>query len=200
MKQGLIIITIAIVLFGIFMYVPSLSQQGAVACTQEVKLCADGSAVGRTGPKCEFAQCPGESVWATFTDESIGLSFKFPTEFVAEYVSTNNWPPNIEVVKEQFECNTTGSEMTIEGKTEERKVNNSTYCRTIRSEGAAGSIYNTYTYTTEKDAHLLSFDFTLRFVQCANYDEPNKTACEKERGALDVDALIDRIVQTIEFK
>ncbi len=28
------------------------------ACTQEAKLCPDGSAVGRTGPNCEFAECP----------------------------------------------------------------------------------------------------------------------------------------------
>ncbi len=28
------------------------------ACTQEAKLCPDGSAVGRTGPNCEFALCP----------------------------------------------------------------------------------------------------------------------------------------------
>ena len=31
------------------------------ACTEEAKLCPDGSAVGRTGPNCEFAPCPGES-------------------------------------------------------------------------------------------------------------------------------------------
>lgn len=30
------------------------------ACTQEAKLCSDGSAVGRTGPNCEFALCPAE--------------------------------------------------------------------------------------------------------------------------------------------
>lgn len=29
-----------------------------VACTMEAKICPDGSAVGRTGPKCEFAACP----------------------------------------------------------------------------------------------------------------------------------------------
>lgn len=29
------------------------------ACTQEAKVCPDGSAVGRTGPHCEFAACPG---------------------------------------------------------------------------------------------------------------------------------------------
>jgi hypothetical protein len=28
-------------------------------CTEEAKICPDGSAVGRTGPNCEFAPCPG---------------------------------------------------------------------------------------------------------------------------------------------
>ncbi len=32
---------------------------GPQACTQEAKLCPDGSYVGRTGPNCEFAPCPG---------------------------------------------------------------------------------------------------------------------------------------------
>lgn len=32
-----------------------------VYCTQEAKLCSDGSYVGRTGSNCEFVKCPGES-------------------------------------------------------------------------------------------------------------------------------------------
>lgn len=28
------------------------------ACTEEAKVCPDGSTVGRTGPNCEFAPCP----------------------------------------------------------------------------------------------------------------------------------------------
>ena len=35
-----------------------LPPAGPVACTMEAKLCPDGSAVGRTGPNCEFAACP----------------------------------------------------------------------------------------------------------------------------------------------
>lgn len=27
------------------------------ACTQEAKICPDGSVVGRTGPNCEFSAC-----------------------------------------------------------------------------------------------------------------------------------------------
>lgn len=34
---------------------------GQVACTMETKLCPDGSSVGRIGPNCEFAACPGAS-------------------------------------------------------------------------------------------------------------------------------------------
>jgi putative hemolysin len=29
-----------------------------LACTEEAKICSDGSAVGRTGANCEFADCP----------------------------------------------------------------------------------------------------------------------------------------------
>jgi len=29
-----------------------------IACTEEAKICPDGSAVGRTGPNCEFTACP----------------------------------------------------------------------------------------------------------------------------------------------
>ena len=31
---------------------------GQSACTEEAKICPDGSSVGRSGPKCEFAACP----------------------------------------------------------------------------------------------------------------------------------------------
>jgi len=34
------------------------NQPKPIACTQEAKLCSDGSYVGRVSPKCEFAPCP----------------------------------------------------------------------------------------------------------------------------------------------
>jgi len=34
------------------------SPGGQKACTMEAKICPDGTAVGRTGPNCEFAPCP----------------------------------------------------------------------------------------------------------------------------------------------
>ncbi len=35
-------------------------EDGLVFCTQDAKICPDGSGVGRIGPDCEFAPCPGE--------------------------------------------------------------------------------------------------------------------------------------------
>jgi len=45
-------------------FVPPAGQ----ACTLEAKICPDGSAVGRTGPNCEFAPCPLPQ--ATSTDQT----------------------------------------------------------------------------------------------------------------------------------
>ena len=40
-----------------------------VSCTEEAKVCEDGSAVARQGPDCEFAACPGED-GASTSDEA----------------------------------------------------------------------------------------------------------------------------------
>ena len=42
------------------------------ACTQEAKECPDGSFVGRSGPDCAFAPCPGEEESAEVQDAEGG--------------------------------------------------------------------------------------------------------------------------------
>ncbi len=37
------------------------TDDNMIACTMDVKLCPDGSYVGRIPPDCEFAPCPGET-------------------------------------------------------------------------------------------------------------------------------------------
>jgi len=41
-----------------FKFIEASPTPSAKACTQEAKLCPDGTSVGRTGPNCEFAPCP----------------------------------------------------------------------------------------------------------------------------------------------
>lgn len=70
-----------ILLSVIFAFVtPSLPNNNpGMQCTAEAKICPDGTAVGRTGPQCEFADCPtpkpvtytcedGKSISALFSD------------------------------------------------------------------------------------------------------------------------------------
>lgn len=47
-----------------------------VVCSQEARLCPDGTYVGRTGPLCEFAPCAGETSGSGHgvIDESIGIA------------------------------------------------------------------------------------------------------------------------------
>ncbi len=54
---GIIVLTIVAALWMIQVRVAKAPIDG-LACTQEAKLCPDGSAVGRGGPNCEFTECP----------------------------------------------------------------------------------------------------------------------------------------------
>ncbi len=58
-KTSISLITIIVLTLGIGGYYFSTGKKASViACTQEAKICPDGSAVSRTGPNCEFALCP----------------------------------------------------------------------------------------------------------------------------------------------
>ena len=137
--------------------------------------------------------------WETFKDQISGAEFQYPKELSTKYISIVDWPPKVAVKSEAFSCVESGSEIMQGGKTEKRMVDNRTYCVTKITEGAAGSIYTTYTYAALKENKTVIFAFTLRAVQCANYDEPKKSECEQERETFDIDGVVDRIAKTLKF-
>lgn len=63
-----------------------------IACTLEAMVCPDGSAVGRTGPNCEFAPCPDGSAnpdligtnRKTYTNGKYNYSVKYPERLTTE--------------------------------------------------------------------------------------------------------------------
>lgn len=57
-----IVLGLVVLAFVYAFVVPNLTRtDGPVGCTMDAKICPDGSAVGRTGPRCEFAACPESS-------------------------------------------------------------------------------------------------------------------------------------------
>jgi hypothetical protein len=98
MKKVLILSTIAVLaIAGLILVKYKVGKEDGgpkdsdVFCTQDAKLCPDGSYVGRTGPKCEFAACPEVKLSAV----------KLPIDRAAEritkkpfgkYVNPNNSP------------------------------------------------------------------------------------------------------------
>lgn len=59
----LMVILIALGVGGYLIYQKSqapkiIPPEDQVVCIQDVKLCPDGTSVGRSGPKCEFSPCP----------------------------------------------------------------------------------------------------------------------------------------------
>ena len=59
-------IIVMVVSFVIYKFNPTKDSK-FYACTTEAKICPDGTAVGRTGPNCEFTPCP----IATTTPEKV---------------------------------------------------------------------------------------------------------------------------------
>ena len=56
-KIFVILITIIVVLAGVWLGLKFITGEEPVACTMDAKLCPDGSYVGRVPPKCDFAVC-----------------------------------------------------------------------------------------------------------------------------------------------
>ena len=137
-------------------------------------------------------------LWMT-TINNDGILFQYPKEILAEYISEAQWPPQLKIEDKSFACNSSGNEIQQGGQTELRLVDNRSYCVTKESEGAAGSIYTAYTYVFPKNNQTGVITFTLRSVQCQNFDEPKASECEKERSVFDIDGTVDRIVQSIEI-
>ena len=52
-------LALIVVVLGLYYNFKTRDSVEGVACTMEAKMCPDGSNVGRSGPNCEFAACPG---------------------------------------------------------------------------------------------------------------------------------------------
>lgn len=136
----------------------------------------------------------GTESWKTKIEYN--MSFQYP-EKVGTYIEATEWPPRFDLAASvglPFSC--TDSEA--------HTVHEQLYCVTSEVDAAAGSMYTTYTYSTEVEdvlqgRNVYVFTFTLRTPQCANYDGSEKDACIAEQKTFDLDGLVDQMVGTVQF-
>lgn len=70
---GIGVVVVAIIAIVLNTTHPASAPGGVQACTTEAKICPDGSAVGRTGPNCEFAECPAVATTTPVSTTSVLL-------------------------------------------------------------------------------------------------------------------------------
>jgi len=93
---------VALALFSRYLELKQRPAPEPVACTQEAKLCPDGSYVGRTGPNCDFQECPGvekeelrvgngfdSAGLKTYKNELFSYEIKYPDGFIIVDKPTN---------------------------------------------------------------------------------------------------------------
>lgn len=133
--------------------------------------------------------------WQTYTGDE--ATFQYPETVGTSYISETDWPPQIQVIDESFSCTEAGDQYARGGRTERRVIGGQEYCVTAAAEGAAGSMYIQYAYAFPRNDGTAILTFSLRFVQCANYDGAEQQSCERERDAFGIDSIVHQIQETV---
>ncbi len=173
---------------------------GIPVCASDAKVCLNGSTTGRILPRCEFASCATPQSWIENDDATTSTAFMYPADLGTKYIHTTYWPPTVQISYQPFSCKEGGSEIMQNGQTQSEMINSNPYCVTKESEGAAGSVYTTYAYAFPYGNETATLTFTLRFVQCYNYSDPEQSECLKERSSFDMDSIMDQIAGTFGSK
>lgn len=155
------------------------------------------------------------SDWLTATDAAQGLTFKYPKEiplFHSVYTYNVNlpWPPRIAVRAENFACEPKSLSPSNNTTVVKKNINGRSYCVSRSTEGAAGSTYETYGYTTMLAGKLATASFIMFGpTSCDVYDNGTGdaadnqkfNACKKELSVYssNLDDIIDTMMQSVKF-
>jgi hypothetical protein len=68
-----VLLVVAAGIVGYFFITNGAMAPLSPACTQEAKVCPDGSTVGRSGPNCDFAECPTPTAAIPETESTVAV-------------------------------------------------------------------------------------------------------------------------------
>jgi len=136
----------------------------------------------------------------TFVDKQTGITFEYPEKILAKYISLAEWPPKAQEIHKSFTCEKDLTDLLPPSLVKRKSINGREYCISTFGEGAAGSTYTKYTYAFPYNNTTMTLTFSLRSVQCDNYDDPQKSACKNERALFSPDEAVDRMAQSLTFR
>lgn len=125
--------------------------------------------------------------------EPVPLSVPDVPVLTTAYITPVEWPPVSEVKQVPYVCTETEVRGDAMEETTKRVINGREWCRATTAEGAAGSTYVSYRYTSAEGTAVREVAFVLREVQCGNYDEPKQSECLNERVTFDPDSVISML-------
>lgn len=136
-----------------------------------------------------------------YTEEK-DLESNLPDSFKANYISFQNYSSNIIKAEEypkleswvengEIECNETPMESSLPLRISKKEINGQKYCIGASSEGAAGSVYTQYAYTTVIGNNVYLVQFVARYPNCSNYPDKEREECEEKRENFNLDNLVD---------
>ncbi|MGI6348223.1 MAG: hypothetical protein ACOXZ1_03475 [Patescibacteria group bacterium] len=142
-----------------------------------------------------------EGVKHLYTEEG-NIESNLPDSFKASYISFQNYGSNVFKVEEypkleswvensEIECDETPLESSLPLRISKRQVNGQKYCIGASSEGAVGSVYTQYAYTTVIEGNVYLVQFVARYPNCSNYPDKERGECEAERKNFNLDNLVD---------
>ncbi|MFW6025901.1 MAG: protease inhibitor I42 family protein [Candidatus Woesearchaeota archaeon] len=134
-------------------------------------------------------------------------NYQFPKEIEADYISVQDWkakvikndvkyPEKFKVIENGITCEETTTESSFPSRIYSKEIDNKNYCIEAKSEGAAGTTYTEYAYSTLKDNNLVTISFLAKYVSCGNYPESKRVECEEERETFDLDQVVSKVINS----
>lgn len=88
-KLTKIILLLVLIIAGVAVWKFFVLPEKKIVCTQDAKICPDGSYVSRVPPNCEFAPCPGEKEGILISSPKVNKKIKSPLK--VEGMARGSW-------------------------------------------------------------------------------------------------------------
>lgn len=124
--------------------------------------------------------------WDTYTDSVANITFQYPAKLNSSYISLWQKPSVIITPQGNSIINADGCYLSSNPTAKNYSqitYGNMHFCVSSTNEGAAGTFYNTYYYTTLKNGDYYTLEFVISEVDCGVYGgagDPKYQACTND--------------------